>query len=54
MADLGYLVGEYPMSLTLQRYPVAKVTSVMIVLWGTILTLISVGKNFTGLMILRL
>jgi ACS family allantoate permease-like MFS transporter len=54
MRDLGYLVGEYPLNVGLQKFPLAKYTAVMIVIWGAILCLMAVGGSFRGLMVIRL
>ncbi|ORY22195.1 major facilitator superfamily domain-containing protein, partial [Naematelia encephala] len=53
MFYFGYLVGEYPLGLALQKLPLAKVTSFNIIAWGAMLCLMSVGKNFAGLMAIR-
>jgi ACS family allantoate permease-like MFS transporter len=37
-----------------QKLPLAKFTAANIVIWGAIVCLMAVGKNFTGLMIIRL
>jgi ACS family allantoate permease-like MFS transporter len=52
--DLGYLVGEYPLNIGLQKFPLAKYTAVMIILWGAILCLMAVGGSFRNLMVIRL
>lgn len=52
--DLGYLVGEYPLSFALQKLPMAKMTGFNIIVWGVVLSLISVAQNFSHLMVLRL
>lgn len=52
--DFGYLVGEYPLTLSLQKLPISKVTSACIVLWGIMLGLMAVGGSFKVLMVLRL
>lgn len=49
---LGYLAFEFPASLILQRFPVAKAVSVFIILWGMILALCSVPK-YAGFIALR-
>jgi len=53
-ADLGYLVGEYPLNMGLQRFPLAKYTAAMIIVWGAILCLMAVGGSFRALMVIRL
>ncbi|KAI5956865.1 DAL5 [Candida jiufengensis] len=49
---LGYLVFEFPASMLLQRFPVAKTVSVFIIIWGMILALCSVPK-YPGFIALR-
>jgi ACS family allantoate permease-like MFS transporter len=49
---LGYLVFEFPASLLLQRFPVAKTAAVFIVLWGVILCLHAVPQ-YAGFIALR-
>lgn len=45
---LGYLIFEIPMSHLIQRFPLAKVTAVTVILWG-ILMLCSAGcQNYPG------
>lgn len=53
-ADLGYLVGEYPMCILLQKFPIAKVTAANMIVWGVILAMMAVAHNFAGLMVVRL
>ena len=50
---LGYLVFEFPISMALQRFPVAKLSGIFIVLWGMILCLHAVPKNYAGFVTLR-
>ncbi|CUM51117.1 unnamed protein product [Debaryomyces fabryi] len=49
---LGYLVFEFPVSLLLQRFPVAKTVSVFIIIWGFILCMHSVPQ-YAGFIALR-
>ncbi|KAI5960525.1 DAL5 [Candida theae] len=49
---LGYLAFEFPASLLLQRFPVAKTVGCFIVLWGMILALCSVPQ-YAGFIALR-
>jgi ACS family allantoate permease-like MFS transporter len=49
---LGYLVFSIPVSLILQRFPVAKTTSVFILLWGIVVCLFP-ATNLPGFMFLR-
>ena len=50
---LGYLIFEFPISMALQRFPVAKMTGIFIVLWGTILCLHATPANYAGFITLR-
>lgn len=54
MPDLGYLAGSYPMNLLQQKLPLAKFTALNIVIWGAIVCCMAVGKDFAGLMVVRL
>nr|QFR37074.1 MFS transporter [Cyberlindnera americana] len=49
---LGYLVFEFPASYLLQKFPVAKVTSCFILLWGVVVCLMP-AANLVGFMFLR-
>ncbi|KAG5417575.1 DAL5 [Candida metapsilosis] len=49
---IGYLVFEFPASLLLQRFPVAKTVGCFIILWGMILALCSVPQH-AGFIALR-
>lgn len=49
----GYLFFEYPHNRLMQRFPVVKYLSVMIVLWGVCLTCMAACHNFAGLMVVR-
>lgn len=50
---LGYLIFEFPVSMALQRFPVAKMSSLFIVLWGLILCLHATPANYAGFITLR-
>lgn len=50
---LGYLVFEFPISMALQRYPVAKLSSAFIIIWGVILCLHATPANYAGFVTLR-
>ncbi|KAK2762293.1 hypothetical protein FQN54_001303 [Arachnomyces sp. PD_36] len=50
---IAILIVEYPTNWIIQRVPIAKYLSINIMLWGMILALHSVAKNFTGIIILR-
>lgn len=42
------------MCLALHKFPIAKVTSLMIIIWGFILCMMTVGKNYTHMLVIRL
>lgn len=50
---LGYLIFEFPMSVALQRFRVAKFVSVTIILWGLIICLHATPANYAGFITLR-
>lgn len=43
---LDYLIFEFPMSLALQKFPVAQFVSIVIILWGMIICLHSTPANY--------
>ena len=50
---LGYLIFEFPISMCLQRFPVAKMTAFFVIIWGTILCLHATPSNYAGFIALR-
>ncbi|KAJ5795872.1 uncharacterized protein N7518_004412 [Penicillium psychrosexuale] len=50
---IAVLIVEYPTNWIIQRVPLGKYLGINICLWGMILALHSVCKNFTGLVIVR-
>ncbi|KAJ6099660.1 hypothetical protein N7467_001195 [Penicillium canescens] len=50
---IGYLVASYPISLGFIKFPLGKYLSVLIFLWGVVLTLHAVTNNYASLMALR-
>ncbi|WOO79402.1 putative transporter [Vanrija pseudolonga] len=50
---IGYVVGEYPMCLLMQKLPLSKLSAVNIVLWGGVLCLMAAVPGFHGLMVVR-
>jgi MFS transporter, ACS family, allantoate permease len=50
---LGYLAFEFPISMLLQRFPVAKVASTFVIVWGVILCLHATPSNYAGFTTLR-
>lgn len=53
ITNIGYMVGSYPSNLALQKFPIGKFVSVMLLIWGG-LPMATIGTNdFAGLMALR-
>ncbi|PKY05757.1 MFS general substrate transporter [Aspergillus campestris IBT 28561] len=50
---IAVLIVEYPTNWIIQRVPIAKYLGINIMLWGAVLALHSVCKNFTGLVVVR-
>lgn len=50
---IAILIVEYPINWTIQRVPIGKFLGCCVVAWATVLTLHSVAKNFTHLVVLR-
>ena len=46
---LGFIAGAYPSMIIAQRYPVERVASGLIIIWGVCLTLTVVCTNYQGL-----
>ncbi|OBT43615.1 hypothetical protein VE00_05249 [Pseudogymnoascus sp. WSF 3629] len=46
---LGYIVGAYPTMILAQRYPVERVASILVVLWGICLILTVACTNYQGI-----
>ncbi|ETN45930.1 uncharacterized protein HMPREF1541_00112 [Cyphellophora europaea CBS 101466] len=53
VTNIGYMVGSYPSNLALQKFPIGKFVSVMLLTWGGLLIATVGAKNFAGLMALR-
>jgi len=53
MFYFGYLAWEYPTNRLLQRLPLAKWSSINIMLWGLTLSCMAATKNFQGAMAVR-
>ncbi|OJJ33604.1 hypothetical protein ASPWEDRAFT_87366, partial [Aspergillus wentii DTO 134E9] len=51
---IAVLVVEYPTNWIIQRVPIAKYLGVNIILWGAVLALHSVCKNFASLIVVRI
>lgn len=45
---LGFILGAYPVSVLAQRYPIERVASMAIVIWGTTLILTPACHNYQG------
>ncbi|RJE26627.1 Major Facilitator Superfamily [Aspergillus sclerotialis] len=50
---IGYLAASYPISLGFVKFPLGRYLSLLIILWGIVLTLHAVAQNYAGLMVLR-
>lgn len=50
---LGYLIFEFPMSVALQKFPVSKFVSAVVILWGVIICLHATPANYAGFITLR-
>jgi sugar phosphate permease len=50
---IAVLIVEYPTNWIIQRVPIAKYLGINICLWGTVLALHAVSKNFTHMVVLR-
>lgn len=50
----GYLGFEYPTNRLLQRLPLAKYTSINIILWGVVLACTAASQDFAGIATVRL
>ncbi|KAJ5182375.1 hypothetical protein N7449_010950 [Penicillium cf. viridicatum] len=46
---LGFILGAYPVTLLAQRFPIERVASLAIIVWGTTLILTPACTNFQGL-----
>ncbi|KAH8895345.1 MFS allantoate transporter [Thozetella sp. PMI_491] len=53
ITNIGYLVFAYPSNICLQKFPVGKFISIMILSWGLLLIATVGVKNFAGMMALR-
>ncbi|PVI00083.1 putative MFS allantoate transporter [Periconia macrospinosa] len=53
VTNIGYLVGAYPSNLALQKFPIGKFISCMLLSWGVLLCAMVGAKNFSGIMVLR-
>ncbi|KAL6355617.1 hypothetical protein LRP88_11220 [Fusarium phalaenopsidis] len=51
---IGYLVASYPISLGFVKFPLGKYLSILMLIWGIVLTLHAVASNYASLMVLRL
>ncbi|OCF73173.1 hypothetical protein I204_06403 [Kwoniella mangroviensis CBS 8886] len=49
----GYLIGEVPVNRVIQKVPLGKFLGILVIIWGTIVCMHAVCKNFGGLMAVR-
>ncbi|KAH6682063.1 major facilitator superfamily domain-containing protein [Halenospora varia] len=52
--SLGYLAANFPCALIIQKVPLSKWVVITMSIWGLILAMMGVGKNFGGLFAIRL
>ncbi|GES57250.1 pantothenate transporter [Aspergillus terreus] len=50
---IGYLAASYPISFGFVKFPLGKYLSILIFLWGVILTFHALASNYASLMVLR-
>jgi len=50
---LGFIAGAYPAMVLAQRYPIERVASIIVVLWGVCLTLTSACHNYQSIYVQR-
>ncbi|CAH0025176.1 unnamed protein product [Clonostachys rhizophaga] len=50
---IGYLAASYPISLGFVKFPLGKYLSILMFIWGIVLTLHAVAPNYPSLMVLR-
>lgn len=50
---LGFLIFEIPVSWTLQKLPLAKITSAYVLAWGLVLCLTSLAKKYSTFLVAR-
>ncbi|KAF4470370.1 hypothetical protein FALBO_2729 [Fusarium albosuccineum] len=50
---IGYLCASYPISLGFVKFPLGKYLSILMFIWGIVLTLHAVASNYPSLMVLR-
>lgn len=53
IVSFGILVAEWPGAYCVQRFPVGKLVSIIVVMWGVLACLTAVAKDFSTLMALR-
>ncbi|KAG9113184.1 hypothetical protein FRC07_007806 [Ceratobasidium sp. 392] len=49
----GFMVAAYPMSYLLQKFPVGKMLSIMVIIWGVIVMLTITVKSYPGIVVQR-
>ncbi|QRW14604.1 major facilitator superfamily transporter [Ceratobasidium sp. AG-Ba] len=49
----GFMVAAYPMSYLLQKFPVGKTLSLMVIIWGVVVMLTIVVKSYPGIVVQR-
>ena len=52
--SLGYLVSNFPSAVMIQKVPLSKWIVAMMTIWGIVLAMMAVGRNFGQLFAIRL
>ena len=53
ITNIGYLVCAYPVTVLLQKLPIGRFVSVMVMVWGALLMLTCTAHNFAGIAAFR-
>ncbi|KAH8690701.1 major facilitator superfamily domain-containing protein [Talaromyces proteolyticus] len=53
ISNFGYLIFAYPSTLILQKWPIGKFVSCMLMAWGALLLLTPTAKNLGGILAIR-
>lgn len=53
ISNFGYLAFAYPSTLILQKWPIGKFVSCMLMVWGVLLLLTPTASNFGGILAIR-
>jgi len=53
ITNIGYLVCAYPVTVLLQKLPIGRFVSIMVMVWGALLMLTCTARNFAGIAAFR-